>query len=122
MDQQKLTLDFIEKNFEEVTKKSSQENKAAKTVLPSISIVHAKAKRLIDQRIKERQAKKEALKEQRNSTNEIPRLKTSNEENNKENRNNNSEYSHRSSKISDAEDRTSHQGYPLIYKNSHIIS
>jgi len=114
MDQQKLTLDFIEKNFEEVVKKSSQENKGAKTVLPSVSTVHTKAKRLIEQRGKERQSKKELLKEKEPRTsareNEIPKLKSQTEENNKENRNSNARLSQRSSKRSDMEDRASHQG------------
>jgi len=111
MDQQKLTLDFIEKHYEEVMKKCSQETTpkgtAIKTMLPSVASVQQKAKKLIEQRIKDRQLAKEA--KARDSAKSRDNL----EDCNKENRNSsNFDLSQSGSKrsITDDHDVVSHQG------------
>lgn len=75
MDQQKLTMDFIEKHYDEVMKKSNQDSKT-KSVLPCVASVQAKVQKIIDHRVKERE------KEQ-------TKTKSVHKENNKENLNSN---------------------------------
>jgi len=109
MDQQKLTLDFIEKNYDEVMKKCSQDTPkaTAKTVLPSVASVQQKAKKLIEQRIKDRQLAKEAKARE----SEKSRSRENVDDFNKENRNSsNFDLSQSGSKRSITDDRISHQG------------
>ena len=107
MDQQKLTLDFIEKNYDDVMKKCSQETtKTAKSILPSVTSVQQKAKKLIDQRTKERQAAKDAKARE----SEKSRSRENIEDSNKENRNSNFDLSQSGSKRSITDDHNSHQG------------
>lgn len=73
-------MDFIEKHYDEVMKKSNQETKI-KSVLPCVVSVQAKVQKLVDHRVKEREkeqaknksAHKESNKENLNSNiNSLP--------------------------------------------------
>jgi len=102
MDQQKLTLDFIEKNYDDVIKKCSQDTaKNAKSILPSVTSVQQKAKKLIEQRNKDRPSVK---------TRESARSRENIDDCNKENRNSsNFDLSQSGSKRSITDDHNSHQ-------------